>query len=90
MCAINKLYRVEIQRLSTIQESILLTQNLYPDSILFNITGYAVIKGEIDITVLGRAVNQILKSIDVISIGHKALNSGAGLFSEQLKSQIGN
>ncbi len=60
--------------LSTIQEAIWLTQNIYTDSSLYNVGGYALIEGELNEPALIASIEEVLADADAIETGYYAFN----------------
>ncbi|SFF04145.1 Non-ribosomal peptide synthetase component F, partial [Chitinophaga sp. CF118] len=65
-----------MKRISTVQETIWLTQNIYTRSSLYNVGGYAVINGPLQQAALVGAIEDVLSNTDVIDIGYVAFNDG--------------
>ncbi|OMP75245.1 condensation domain-containing protein, partial [[Flexibacter] sp. ATCC 35208] len=63
-----------IRNISTLQESIWLTQHIYPQSTLFNVGGYAFIDGALQLPHLIKAINLVLEGADVIERGYAIFN----------------
>ena len=63
-----------MKNLSTVQEAIWLTQNIYTGSSLYNVGGYAFIEGELNAPILIRSIEEVLDDADVIEIGYNAFN----------------
>ncbi|WP_298732819.1 condensation domain-containing protein, partial [uncultured Chitinophaga sp.] len=63
-----------MKNLASVQRTIWLTQNIYADSSLYNIGGYALIQGQLNVSVLIRAIKTVLNDADVISVGYYAFN----------------
>jgi amino acid adenylation domain-containing protein len=73
--------------LSATQQQILLTQNIYTGSTLYNVGGYAEIGGDLNPAVLARAIFEVLSNADVIGIvcnepAMKSTTSTYGVFQE--------
>lgn len=64
-----------MNEISTIQEGILLTQNIYSSSSLYNVGGYAHIKGAINSQLLIKCIESVLKQADILTSAYNALNS---------------
>ncbi|MBB6131178.1 condensation domain-containing protein, partial [Mucilaginibacter lappiensis] len=63
-----------MHRLTTVQNSIFLTQNIYYKSALFNVGGYAHLKGVLNVGLLTKAIKLVLDRADVIEFGYYAFN----------------
>ncbi|MCW3101571.1 MAG: Nonribosomal peptide synthetase, partial [Bacteroidetes bacterium] len=59
----------QFEALSSIQKSIWITQSKYPHSSVFNVGGYAEIKGHLNVTALKEAICARLNSCDIINGG---------------------
>ncbi|SKA46680.1 AMP-binding enzyme, partial [Chitinophaga eiseniae] len=62
------------KNISTLQDSICLTQHIYPRSPLFNVGGYALIHGAIQMPLLIKAITTVLEHTDVIETGYMGFN----------------
>ncbi|MBB5622289.1 hypothetical protein HDE69_003354, partial [Pedobacter cryoconitis] len=65
-----------MKNISAIQETILLTQNIYANSPLYNVGGYALIEGELQTSVLIKSIEDILNNADTIAIGFQCFQEG--------------
>ncbi|WP_132536320.1 amino acid adenylation domain-containing protein, partial [Pedobacter psychrotolerans] len=63
-----------MKNISPIQEPILLTQNIFSKSIIYNVGGYALIEGKLDTVILLKSIEQVLLNIDIIKVGFCAFN----------------
>ncbi|MEU2029784.1 condensation domain-containing protein [Micrococcus luteus] len=65
-----------MKKTSAIQETILLTQNIYANSPLYNVCGYALIKGALQASVLIKSIKYILNNADTVAIGSQCFTDG--------------
>nr|WP_295873271.1 non-ribosomal peptide synthase/polyketide synthase [uncultured Chitinophaga sp.] len=63
-----------MKKISPVQETIWLTQNIYTQSSIYNVGGYALVEGPLQETVLTRAIEILLKDADVLVTGYYAFN----------------
>ena len=63
-----------MKQISAIQEPIWLTQQLHPESSLYNVGGYAFIQGELREEILIKSIKQVLENTDAISSAYYAFN----------------
>jgi amino acid adenylation domain-containing protein len=63
-----------MKKISAVQKTIWLTQNIYTESSIYNVGGFALIEGHLDEDVLVRAIEMILKDADVLVTGYYAFN----------------
>src|SRR5690606_13475029 len=64
----------EMKNLASVQRTIWLTQNIYTESSLFNVGGYAFIQGYLNEPALISAVGTVWHDADVIAVGYYAFN----------------
>src|SRR4051812_48584510 len=57
-----------VDNFSTIQKGIFLSQAKYPNSSLYNVCGYALLEGNVDVSLLIEAVKLLLNSCDIVTI----------------------
>ncbi|RBL90283.1 non-ribosomal peptide synthetase [Chitinophaga flava] len=60
--------------LTSVQRTIWITQKIFPASALFNVGGYAEIKGNLNVPILISAIEATLVDMDIITSGYTAFN----------------
>lgn len=64
-----------MKNLTTIQQTIYLTQQIYAGSALYNVGGYAYLEGELNKRALIWSIEYVLANADVLETGYNAFNN---------------
>jgi amino acid adenylation domain-containing protein len=73
---------MDVRRLSRQQKAIWLTQNIYQYSSLYNVGGYACIKGQLDQGRLRESISSVLRGVDVIHLADSSPTKAAFTIQE--------